>query len=204
MGPKRIPNQFNVCLAERRPRVTDEQEQVRELDLIRRSQQGDTSAFGELVTKYRPRIFQSVYCIVNNEDDTWDIVQEAFLVSWLSIQRFEHRASFYTWLYSITINITRNSLRRQGRRKEVELSDSIPDAALGPERNCQHGEIRQWVTWALAELSQQQRTVVVLKELQGLQYREIAQVLNLSIGTVMSRLFYARRRLQSLLSPIYH
>jgi RNA polymerase sigma-70 factor (ECF subfamily) len=184
--------------------VTDEQEQVRELDLIRRSQQGDTSAFGELVTKYRPRVFRSVYCIVNNKDDTWDIVQEAFLVSWLSIQRFENRASFYTWLYSITINVTKSSLRRQARRKDVELSDSIPDSALGPERNCEHGEIRQWVTWALAELSPQQRAVVVLKELQGLQYREIAQVLNLSVGTVMSRLFYAKRRLQSLLSPIYH
>ena len=90
------------------------------------------------------------------------------------------------------------------RRKDVDLNDSIPDPGLGPEKNCQHREIRQWVTWALAELSPEQRAVVMLKELEGLHYREIALVLNLSIGTVMSRFFYARRRLQSLLRPIYH
>ena len=126
-----------------------------------------------------------VYGIVNNEDDAGDIAQEAFLLSWLSIQRFERRASFYTWLYSVT----RNSLRRKGWRNDVELSDSIPDSSVGPEKNCQHTEIREWVNWALAELSPEQRAVVKLKELKGLQYREIAQALNLSIGTVMSRLF---------------
>jgi RNA polymerase sigma-70 factor (ECF subfamily) len=169
-----------------------------------RSQRGDTSAFDELVTRYRARILRLVYGIVNNEDDAGDIAQEAFLLSWLSIQRFESRASFYTWLYSVTINVTRNSLRRKGWRKDVELSDSIPDSGVGPEKNCQHSEIREWVNWALAELSPEQRAVVKLKELEGLQYREIAQALNLSIGTVMSRLFYARKRLQSMLRPIYH
>jgi RNA polymerase sigma-70 factor (ECF subfamily) len=172
--------------------------------LVGRSQRGDTSAFDELVTKYRARIFRLAYCIVKNEDDAWDITQEAFLLSWLSIQRFERRASFYTWLYSVTINVTRNSLRRKGWRKDVELSDSIPDSGVGPEKNCQHGEIREWVNWALAELSPEQRAVVMLRELEGLHYREIAQELKLSIGTVMSRLFYARKRLQSLLRPIYH
>ena len=122
------------------------------MDLIRRSQRGDTSAFDQLVTKYRGRIFRLIYGIVKNEDDAWDIAQEAFLISRLRIQRFEHRASFYTWLYSVTINITRNSLRRQVRRKDVDLNDSIRDPGLEPEKNCQHGEIRQWVTWALAEL----------------------------------------------------
>jgi RNA polymerase sigma-70 factor (ECF subfamily) len=174
------------------------------LNLVGRSQRGDTSAFDELVTKYCARIFRLVYRIVKNEDDAWDITQEAFLLSWLRIQQFEHRASFYTWLYSVTMNVARNSVRRQGRRKDVELSDSIPDSSAGPEKNCQHGEIREWVNWALAELSPEQRAVVTLKELEGLQYREIAQVLNLSIGTVMSRLFYARKRLQFLLRPICH
>jgi RNA polymerase sigma-70 factor (ECF subfamily) len=187
------------------PRVNaNRSEPVEELDLIGRSQRGDTSAFDELVTKYRPRILRLVYSIVNNEDDAWDIAQEAFLLCWLRIQQFEHRASFYTWLYSVTINVARNSLRRQGRRNDVELSDSIPDSGVGPEKNCQHGEIRAWFNWALAELSPEQRAVVILKELEGLQYREIAQVLSLSIGTVMSRLFYARKRLQSMLRPVYH
>ena len=180
----------NACIAERRLRANaNKSGEVEELDLISRSQRGDTSAFDELVTRYRTRILRLVYGIVNNEDDAWDIAQEAFLMSWLSIQRFEHRASFYTWLYSVTINVARNSLRRQGRRNDVELSDSIPDSSVGPEKNCQHTEIREWVNWALAELSPEQRAVVKLKELKGLQYREIAQALNLSIGTVMSRLF---------------
>jgi RNA polymerase sigma-70 factor (ECF subfamily) len=198
-------NQLNACIAERRQWTNaNRSERVEELDLVGRSQRGDTSAFDELVTKYRARIFRLAYCIVKNEDDAWDITQEAFLLSWLSIQRFERRASFYTWLYSVTINVTRNSLRRKGWRKDVELSDSIPDSGVGPERNCQHSEIREWVNRALAELSPEQRAVVKLKELEGLQYREIARVLNLSIGTVMSRLFYARKRLQSLLRPICH
>jgi len=154
------------------------------LDLIGRSQRGDTSAFDELVIKYRARIFRLVYGIVNNEDDAWDIAQEAFFLSWLSIQRFEYRASFYTCLYSVTINVTRNSLRRQGWHKDVALSDSIPDSGLGPGENCQHGEIREWVNWALAELSPEQRAVVMLKELEGLHYREIAQELNLPIYLV--------------------
>jgi len=183
-------NQLNACIAERRQWTNaNRSERVEELDLVGRSQRGDTSAFDELVTKYRARIFRLAYCIVKNEDDAWDITQEAFLLSWLSIQRFERRASFYTWLYSVTINVTRNSLRRKGWRNDVELSDSIPDSSVGPEKNCQHTEIREWVNWALAELSPEQRAVVKLKELKGLQYREIAQALNLSIGTVMSRLF---------------
>ena len=198
-------NQFKACIAKRRPRENaSRSERAEELDLVGRSQRGDASAFDELVTRYSARILRLVYGIVNNEDDAWDIAQEAFLLSWLSIQRFERRASFYTWLYSVTINVTRNSLRRKGWRKDVELSDSIPDSGVGPEKNCQYGEIREWVNWALAELSPEQRAVVMLKELEGLHYREIAQELNLSIGTVMSRLFYARKRLQSLLRPIYH
>ena len=196
---------INACIAERQLQANaNKLKRVEELDLISRSQRGDTSAFDELVTRYRARILRLVYGIVNNEDDAGDIAQEAFLLSWLSIQRFERRASFYTWLYSVTINVTRNSLRRKGWRKDVELSDSIPDSGVEPERNCQHSEIREWVNRALAELSPEQRAVVKLKELEGLQYREIARVLNLSIGTVMSRLFYARKRLQSLLRPICH
>ena len=196
---------MNTCIAERQLRASaNKSERIEELDLISRSQRGDTSAFDELVTRYRVRIFCLVYRIVKNEDDAWDITQEAFLLSWVSIQRFEYRASFYTWLYSVTLNVTRDSLRRQGRRKDVELSDSIPDSGVGPEKDCQHGEIREWVNWALAELSPEQRAVVMLKEVEGLQYREIARALNVSIGTVMSRLFYARKRLQSMLRPVYH
>ena len=141
--------------------------------------------------------------MVRNEHDAWDLAQEGFLKAWQSIHQFEGRSSFYTWLYSITVNLTIESLRRKGRREEVELNDAIPSFLPGPGVNYQRTEIREQVNAALAKLSPEHRAVVVLKELEGLQYHEIAEVLNLSMGTVMSRLFYARKKLQSMLRPIY-
>ena len=172
--------------------------------LARRSQAGDTEAFGELVTKYRAKIFTMVYGMVRDEHDAWDLAQEGFLKAWHSIHLFEGRSSFYTWLYSITVNLAISSLRRKGRREEVELNDAIPSSLPGPGVNYQRTEIREQVNAALAKLSQKHRAVVVLKELEDLQYHEIAEVLNLSMGTVMSRLFYGRKKLQSMLRPIYN
>ena len=142
--------------------------------------------------------------MVRNEHDGWDLAQEGFLKAWQSIHLFEGRSSFYTWLYSITVNLTIYSLRRKGRREEVALNDAIPSSLPGPGVNYQRTEIREHVNAALAKLSPEHRAVVVLKELEGLQYHEIAEVLNLSMGTVMSRLFYARKKLQSMLRPIYN
>jgi RNA polymerase sigma-70 factor, ECF subfamily len=173
-------------------------------ELARRSQAGDTEAFGELVTKYRAKIFTMVYGMVRDEHDAWDLAQEGFLKAWHSIHLFEGRSSFYTWLYSITVNLAISSLRRKGRREEVELNDAIPSSLPGPGVNYQRTEIREQVNAALAKLSPKHRAVVVLKELEDLQYHEIAEVLNLSMGTVMSRLFYGRKKLQSMLRPIYN
>ena len=173
-------------------------------ELARRSQAGDTEAFGELVTKYRAKIFTMVYGMVRDEQDAWDLAQEGFLKAWHSIHLFEGRSSFYTWLYSITVNLAICSLRRKGRREEVELNDAIPSFLPGPGVNYQRTEIREQVNAALAKLSPEHRAVVVLKELEDLQYHEIAEVLNLSMGTVMSRLFYGRKKLQSMLRPIYN
>jgi RNA polymerase sigma-70 factor, ECF subfamily len=179
-------------------------DQIQDLELVHRSQAGDTEAFGELVTKYRTKIFTMVCCIVGNENDAWDIAQEGFLKAWRSIHRFEGRSLFYTWLYSITVNLTMDSLRRKGRREEVELSDTIPSFLPGPDVNYECTEIRKRLDAALAKLSLEHRAVVLLKEVEDLQYHEIADVLNLSMGTVMSRLFYARKKLQSMLRPIYN
>ncbi len=178
-------------------------QRFQDLELTRRSQAGDTEAFDELVTKYRAKIFAMVCCMVRNEHDAWDLAQEAFLKAWQSIHRYEGRCSFYTWLYSITVNLTIYSLRRKGRRQEVELNEAIPSSLPNPSVNYQCTEIREQVDEALAKLSPEQRAVVVLKDLEGLQYHEIAEVLNLSMGTVMSRLFYARKKLQFMLKPIY-
>jgi RNA polymerase sigma-70 factor (ECF subfamily) len=178
-------------------------QQFQDLELIRRSQAGDTEAFGELVTKYHAKIFSMVRGMVRNDHDALDIAQDGFLKAWQSIHRFEGRSSFYTWLYSLTVNLTIYSLRRKGRREEVELNDAIPSSLPSPGIHYQHTEIRNQVNAAVAKLSPEHRAVVVLKELEGLQYYEIAEVLNLSMGTVMSRLFYGRKKLQSMLRPFY-
>jgi RNA polymerase sigma-70 factor, ECF subfamily len=196
---------MTVCVVElpQELRVKASQ-QFQDVELVRRSQAGDTEAFGELVTKYRTKIFTMVYGMVRNEHDAWDLAQEGFVRAWQSIHRFEGRSLFYTWLYSITVNLTIYSLRRKGRREEVELNDAIPTSLPGPGVNYQRTEIREQVNAALAKLSPEHRAVVVLKELEDLQYHEIAEVLNLSTGTVMSRLFYGRKKLQSMLRPIYN
>jgi RNA polymerase sigma-70 factor (ECF subfamily) len=178
-------------------------QQFEDLELTRRSQAGDTEAFGQLVTKYRTKIFSMVYGMVRNEHDACDLAQEVFIKAWQSIHRFEGRSSFYTWLYTLTMNMTICSIRRRGRREEVELNDAIHSSLSDPGVNYRRTEIREGVNAALAKLSPEHRTVVVLKELEDLQYHEIAEVLNLSIGTVMSRLFYARKKLQSLLRPVF-
>ncbi len=174
-----------------------------DLKLIHRSQAGDTEAFGELVTKYRSKIFNMIYGIVGNENDAWDLAQEGFLKAWRSIHRFQARSSFSTWLYRITINVTIDSLRQRCRRSEVELDDAIPSSLPSPRANYQRNEIRQHINAALAQLSPEHRAVIVLKEIEDLHYHEIAEILNLSIGIVMSRLFYGRKKLQSILRPLF-
>ena len=177
--------------------------QFEDLELIHRSQAGDTEAFGELVTKYRTKIFNLIYGVVGNETDAWDLAQEGFLKAWRSIHRFQGRSSFYTWLYRITINVTVDSLRRRCHHVEVELDDAIPSLLPGPGVNYERAEIREQVYAALAKLTPEQRAVIVLKEIEDLQYHEIAEILGISVGTVMSRLFYGRKKLQSILRPIF-
>lgn len=144
-----------------------------------------------------------LYGMVRNENDAWDLAQEGFLQAWRSIRKFEGRSSFYTWLHRLTVNLAIDSLRRKGRRVEIELDDAIPCSLPGPYANYRRTEIRQHINTALAQLSPEHRAVIILKEIEDLQYQEIAEILNLSMGTVMSRLFYARKKLQSILRPIY-
>jgi RNA polymerase sigma-70 factor, ECF subfamily len=179
-------------------------EKYEDSELIHRSQAGDTEAFGELVTKYRAKIYTMLYGMVRNENDAWDLAQEGFLQAWRSIHKFEGRSSFYTWLYSLTVNLAIDSLRRKGRRVEVEIDDAIPSSLPSPRANYRFTEIRLHINAALAQLSPEHRAVIVLKEIEELQYQEIADMLNISIGTVMSRLFYGRRKLQSILRPLYN
>jgi RNA polymerase sigma-70 factor (ECF subfamily) len=177
---------MSVCLAELPLEVTVKaSQQFQDLELTLRSQDGDTEAFDELVTKYRTKVFSMVFGMGRNEHDAQDLAQEAFLKAWQSIHRFDGRSSF----------------RKKGR-EEVELDDAIPSYLPDPGVNYERTEIREQVNAALAKLSPGHRAVVVPKELEDLHCHEIAEVLNFSMGTVMSRLFYARKKLQFLLRPI--
>jgi RNA polymerase sigma-70 factor, ECF subfamily len=183
--------------------------------LVKRCQAGDSSAFNELVTRYRTKVFTMVYGMVQNEQDAWDLAQEGFLKAWRSIHRFKGQSSFYTWLYRIMTNVTIDSLRRKGIHGEAEFDDRIspdsvepgsrttPSSVPLPHKKVEHKEIRQRIDEAIAKLSAEHRAVIVMKEIEDLQYSEIAEILECSIGTVMSRLFYARKKLQSLLRDVY-
>jgi RNA polymerase sigma-70 factor (ECF subfamily) len=183
--------------------------------LVKRCQAGDSSAFNELVTRYRTKVFTMVYGMVQNEQDAWDLAQEGFLKAWRSIHRFKGQSSFYTWLYRIMTNVTIDSLRRKGIHGEAEFDDRIspdsvepgsrttPSSVPLPYKKVEHNEIRQRIDQAIAKLSAEHRAVIVMKEIEDLQYSEIAEILECSIGTVMSRLFYARKKLQSLLRDVY-
>src|SRR6059058_1603347 len=192
------------------------QSDVSELDLVKRSQAGDTEAFDELVTRYRARVFSMIYNMVHNEQDAWDLAQDSFLKAWRSVGRFRSQSSFYTWIYRIVMNVTIDWLRKKHVKgggaefddatqlKEVDpASKTVPKAEALPHETMERDEIRARIEQAIAQLSAEQRAVILMKEIEGMQYHEIAEALGCSIGTVMSRLFYARKKLQNLLRDVY-
>ena len=186
-----------------------------DVELVKRCQAGDSSAFNDLITRYRSKVFTMIYGMVQNEQDAWDLAQEGFLKAWKSIHRFKGESSFYTWLYRIMTNVTIDSLRRKGIRGEAEFDDRIapvnvepgsrttPSSSPLPNKKLEFQEIRGRIDEAIAKLSPEHRAVIVMKEIEDLQYSEIAEILSCSLGTVMSRLFYARKKLQSLLRDLY-
>src|SRR5213079_317535 len=149
------------------------------------------------------------YNMVHGEQDAWDLAQESFLKAWRSIGRLRGQSSFYTWIYRIVMNVTIDWLRKKrvkGGGAEfddaVELkqidpaSKTVPKADALPYETMQRTEIRARIEKAIAQLSPEHRAVILMKEIEEMQYHEIAETLGCSIGTVMSRLFYARKKLQ--------
>jgi len=196
--------------------ATAAQPDVSELDLVKRCQQGDTTAFDELVTRYRTRIFGMIYNMAHNEQDAWDLAQDSFVKAWKSINRFRGKSSFYTWIYRIVMNVTIDWLRKKQVKgagtefddaiqlKEVDpASKTVPRAEPMPHQQLERQEIRARIDQAIAQLSPEHRAVILMKETEDMQYHEIAEALGCSIGTVMSRLFYARKKLQHLLRDVY-
>lgn len=186
-----------------------------DLELVARSQAGDTAAFNELVTRYRNRAYAMIYNMVRNEQDAWDLAQDGFLKAWKSISRFRGQSSFYTWLYRILMNVTIDAMRRKQIEGGTEFDDQIglhniaPGAATAPKSEMEPAdrmsdkEIRLRIDEAIEKLSPEHRTAIVMREIDGLEYTEIAEQMGCSLGTVMSRLFYARKKLQALLKDVY-
>jgi RNA polymerase sigma-70 factor, ECF subfamily len=189
---------------------------VSELDLVKQCQAGQTEAFDQLVNRYRSRVFAMIYNMVHNEQDAWDLAQDSFVKAWKSIKRFRGQSSFYTWLYRIVMNVTIDHARKKQIKgagtefnDEVKLGEIEPAARTAPRseplphRQMERREIRARIDAAIAQLTPEHRAVILMKETEDMQYHEIAEALGCSIGTVMSRLFYARKRLQNLLRDVY-
>lgn len=187
--------------------VTDES------DLVARSRAGDTAAFDRLVTLHRDRIYMIAHHILRNADDALDVAQETFLRAWRNLPRFDGSASLGSWLSRIATNAAIDLIRRRQVRPQTEFesvpmnidaaSRTTPSRPVRPGESLDSAEIRERFTQALGTLSAEHRAVIVLKEIEDLSYQEIADAVGCSIGTVMSRLFYARKKLQNELRDLY-
>ncbi len=178
----------------------DESHSDCELELIRQAQAGDRHAFGELIYRYRERVVRVVYRMCGDIHLAEDAAQEAFIRAWLHLPKYRPQAPFRSWLYRIATNAALDMLRRE--RNTVDI-DEVPLAtpADGPEATMAQVEREERVRQAVMMLPDASRSVLVLREYEGLSYREIADVLDIPIGTVMSRLNYARNRLRAMLAP---
>jgi RNA polymerase sigma-70 factor (ECF subfamily) len=184
---------------------TDEDSQ-----LVARTQEGDVAAFDQLVVKYTPRLYGLVYNMTSNHEDTNDLLQDVFSKAYKSIRGFRGKSSFYTWIHSIAVNMTLNFLKKRGRRFNLSLDDV--DASVqndkefleltqtsSPVREADLSELQVRLNEAMQKLSDEHRAVVTMFHIQGMPHAEISKILNVSEGTVRSRLFYANRQLQNYL-----
>lgn len=188
---------------------------VPDIDLVRRCQAGDTRAFDTLVTKYRGRVYAMAYHLVQNETEAWDLAQEAFIKAWRALPAFKGDSAFYTWLFRITHNVAYDWLRKKRIRADGnEFDDSradhgiaagaetVPRGSPAPDTALKQAELGQRIRDAIAQLSADHQQVILLREVEGLSYEEIASAMACSLGTVMSRLFYARKKLQEILHDL--
>ncbi len=180
--------------------------------LVRDAQRGDMAAFEELVARHRDKIYARAFSMMRNEDTAIDLSQEAWVKAWQRLGQFQGDASFATWLTRITINLCLDQLRKQKRQRAESIEEmdeesggverQMPVITTNPTERLERGELRQRIDEALGKLSDEHRTVLVLHEFEEMEYKEIARTMGCSIGTVMSRLFYARRKLAALLADL--
>jgi RNA polymerase sigma-70 factor (ECF subfamily) len=177
--------------------------------LVRAAQRGNTSAFEELVARHRDKLYARAFSMMRNEQEAIDLSQEAWVKGWQRLRQFQGESSFGTWMTRITINLCLDQLRKHKRQRteSIEAMDDetggverhMPVITVNPTAGLERAELRQRIDKALSQLSHEHRTVLVLHEFEEMEYKEIAKAMQCSIGTVMSRLFYARRKMAALL-----
>ncbi|MFT5992348.1 MAG: RNA polymerase sigma-70 factor (ECF subfamily) [Flavobacteriales bacterium] len=184
-----------------------------DINLLKRARNGDRDAFAVLMDRYQRKVFGLCYGMVRNHDDAMDMVQETFVKVYKNLERFEGNSSFYTWTYRIASNVCIDFLRKQKRRRALDYDDGIgrdenvddpgnllpSKLGINPARVHARKELLGRIEDAMATLSPIHRQIVVLREVEGLSYQEIADTTEVSIGTVMSRLHHARKNLQNAL-----
>jgi RNA polymerase sigma-70 factor (ECF subfamily) len=192
--------------------MQDQQDNSSDVDLVRSAQRGDMQAFEELVARHRDKVYARAYSMMRNEDEALDLSQDAWVKAWQRLGQFQGDSSFVTWMTRIVINLCLDQLRKL-KRKRAESMEAMAEEAGGVERHMpvvlanpseglERAELRVRINRALDQLSQEHRTVLILHEFEQMEYKEISRQMKCSIGTVMSRLFYARRRMASLLAGL--
>jgi len=178
--------------------------------LIEISKKGDISAFEELIETYQNKVFNIAYSMLNNYEDANDVAQEVFIRVYKSIKNFKGESSFSTWLYRITTNVCLDELRKRKNKNVVSIDEDIPfddgevtrqivDDGPTPDIIAEKKEVREIVNEAIGQLSEEHKTVIILRELQGLSYEEISKIINCPQGTVKSRINRARSALKNIL-----
>jgi RNA polymerase sigma-70 factor (ECF subfamily) len=184
-----------------------------EAELLKRSRGGDTRAFDQLVTIHRERVHMVAYQILRNQEEALDVAQDTFLRAWKGLARFDGTSSLRSWLSRIATNAAIDVVRRRNAHPSAEFeaapmaidaaSRTTPGQPERPGENMDRAEMRGRFDRALATLSAEHRAVILLKEVEDFSYQEIADSVGCSLGTVMSRLFYARKKLQDQLREFY-
>jgi RNA polymerase sigma-70 factor (ECF subfamily) len=187
---------------------------VDDRELVERARSGDHDAFRVLFQRHHRRAYSLAYGVLHHQDDALDVVQDAFVKAHRHLDTFEGASSFYTWLYRIVMNLAIDHIRKHRRARHVDFDDTVghgDESAVGedsllpsmlgqnPGKSLLRKEIREHIALALESLSDNHRAVLVMRELDGLSYEEMAQVMKCSKGTIMSRLFHARRNMQKRL-----
>jgi len=178
-------------------------------ELVRESRRGDKEAFRELVERYQRKILSVAIGMVQNREDALELTQETFVKAYENLPKFKGESSFYTWLYRIVVNLAIDSRRRTRRHQTVTLEDketgedlieTLPDQeSADPYQRARSHQIGERLSEAINELTPDHKAVILLREVEGLSYEDISRVMQCSKGTVMSRLHYARKKLQSKL-----